>query len=413
MFGGAIAVQAVLSATNLIVGLILIRRAPDAQYGYYVLALNVITLLTALQNSFVQSQMVDRMTGATAPMRADLIGGLYRSQRRQWPILGAASCVGILICWSIGLLQSAPAIVALVAVIAALASLYREFFRMVLLAYRRPDNVLRADLAFAIILILGATIATLTPKPAAVVILFFALAALTGALICSLSLWRFAPWNIDGAPGILKAILPFAVWTTSGCAIHWVFSQGYNFLVAGTLGVTAVAAVAATRTLIMPVNLLSTGIGTLMLPTVSNWLQAHDPRLVLNRQLLIAGALAAVAACYFTGVWIFRDWIFTNVLNKTLAQRDLLLLLWFAVGILMLLRDQLVYLLLSRSRVRALTILTLASALVSLATSYLSMRQIGAPGALVGVLVGELVNVSGLIILSIGESRRSPRHSNM
>ena len=74
MFGSALVMQALLSATSLAVGLILIRRVPDEQYGYYVLSMNMVMLATALQNAFIQSHMVVRMSGASAAEHADLIG---------------------------------------------------------------------------------------------------------------------------------------------------------------------------------------------------------------------------------------------------------------------------------------------------------------------------------------------------
>jgi O-antigen/teichoic acid export membrane protein len=406
MFGSAVVVQALLSATSLCVGLILIRRVSDEQYGFYVLTLNVIMLVTSLQNAFIQSHMVVRMTGASDHARADLIGGLYREQRMLMPYIAAFAATVTLFCGLLGVFNRSAVTVALVAILAVMAALYREFLRMVLLAYRLPDRVLKADLLYAAVLIGGVLIASLTPSPAVVADLSLAAAALACGSVCQRALWRYQRWNIRGSPGILREIAPLGAWTAAASAIHWLFSQGYNFLVAGTLGVTAVAAIAATRILIMPVNLLSSGIGTLMLPTVSNWLQTQSAPRVLRRQFLIAGCLCAAALCYFGVLWLVRDWLFVNVLKKSPAARDQLLLLWFGVGLLMLMRDQLLYLLLSRSRFRSLTALTLLSAVVSLTTSYFGMHLIGPAGALVGVLMGELVNVSGLILLSFNESRK-------
>jgi O-antigen/teichoic acid export membrane protein len=408
MFSEAIFVQAVLSITSLIVGLILIRRAPDEQYGYYVLTLNVVMLVTALQTSFIQSQMVNRLAGASSAARANLIGGLFRDQRWRWPIVAALIVVVAIALWMKGVLNAGAVWVGVAAAIAVLASLFREFFRMVLLSYRRPAPVLRADIVYSLLLIGGALLATLSPAPAALAALAMSLAALVGGLICSKSLWRIEPWNVVGEPGILRAIAPLGAWTSAGAAIHWLFSQGYNFLVAGTLGVDAVAAIAATRILIMPVNLVSTGIGTLMLPTISKWLQTRSTSSVLYRQLLIATALGLAAIGYFVLLWSMRDWLFANVLKKHLAQRDELLSLWYAVGLLMLLRDQLVYLLLSKLRYRILTVLTLLSALIALGTSYFGMLRVGPPGALLGIVAGELVNVTGLIALSLREARKTP-----
>lgn len=410
MFGSAVVMQALLSATNLIVGLILIRRTPDEQYGYYVLTVTTILLVTMLQNAFIQSHMVVRMTGATEQGRADLVGGLYRDQRRMWPVVAALASVVILACELAHVIDFRTVWVALAATAAVLVSLFREFFRMVLLAMRKPEDVLKADMVYAALLILGAAGATFTSAPAAVTAAVLAAAAFFGGWKCHYALWRSERWNIHGAPGILMAIAPLGAWTAAGSAIHWLFSQGYNFLVAGTLGVSAVAALSATRILIMPVNLLSSGIGTMMLPTVSGWLQQHSVPKVLKRQLLIAGSLAVGALFYFAALWLCRDWLFNVIMKKNLPQRDLLMLLWFGVGLLMLLRDQLVYMLLSRSRFRILTVLTLVSAVVSLTISYFSMRvsSIGASGALMGVLAGEFVNVTGLVLLSIEETKKSP-----
>jgi O-antigen/teichoic acid export membrane protein len=230
-------------------------------------------------------------------------------------------------------------------------------------------------------------------------------AACIGGLVLAWSLWRHEAWNIDGARGILLEIAPLATWSAAGAAIHWTFSQGYNYLVAGTLSVSAVAAIAGTRLLMMPINLLSTGIGTLMLPTTAGWLLQHPPRRVFRRLLLFTGGIALLAVIYIGIMWLMRDWIFTHVLKKTFAQRDLLLQFWSVIFVLMVCRDQLLYMLVARGRFRTLAALTLASALLSLTVSFVCMRHVGVIGALIGILAGELVNVAGITIFSYRESR--------
>jgi len=59
-----------------------------------------------------------------------------------------------------------------------------------------------------------------------------------------------------------------------------------------------------------------------------------------------------------------------------------------------------------RTRYRPLTALTLASAVLSLAVSYLCMVRIGVAGALVGVLSGEILSVAGLAVFGFIEVRR-------
>lgn len=405
MFGSAVITQAMLSAANLVVGLILIRRTPETQYGYYVLVVNAVSLLSGLQNAFIQPAMVARMTPLDSTGRSNLIGGLFREQRQLVPLFALLASGVTVLLWTSGRLHAGTGILVLAAIIAIATALFREFFRMVLLGYRRPVDVFRADAVYAVLLVAGAVAATLAPWQASAAVVALGVAASIGGLVLARSLWRFEAWNIAGARGIMMEIAPLATWSAAGAAIHWTFSQGYNYLVAGTLSVSAVAAIAGTRLLMMPINLLSTGIGTLMLPTTAGWLMHHKPQRVFRRLLLFAAGIALLSIIYIVIMWLTRDWIFTHVLKKSFAQRDLLLALWSVAFVLMACRDQLLYLLVARGRFRSLAALTLASALLSLTVSYLCMRQVGVIGALYGILAGELFNVTGITILSYRESR--------
>lgn len=405
MFGSAVMTQAMLSAANLLVGLILIRRTPEAQYGYYVLVGNAVALLSSLQNAFIQPAMVTRMTRLESTGRRELIGGLFREQRRLLPLFALLVTGVTTLLWAGGRLTGGTAILLLAAGIATAAALFREFFRMVLLGYRRPGEVFRADAVYAVLLVAGAAAATLAPWQASAAVAALGVAAGIGGLALARALWRHEAWNIEGARGILLEIAPLATWSAAGAAIHWTFSQGYNYLVAGTLSVSAVAAIAGTRLLMMPINLLSTGIGTLMLPTTAGWLLQHKPQQVFRRLLLVAAGIALLSIIYIGIMWLMRDWIFTHILKKSFAQRDLLLQLWSVAFVLMVCRDQLLYLLAARGRFRSLAALTLASALLSLTVSFLCMRLVGVVGALYGILAGELFNVAGIAILSYCECR--------
>ncbi|HEY0800183.1 MAG TPA: hypothetical protein VGD54_05025 [Steroidobacteraceae bacterium] len=413
MLSSAVIVQAVLSAGSLGVGLILLRNASDAQYGYYVLVLNALLLITALQNQFIQPPMVHRMTLADAQGRADLIGGLFREQRSLVPIVGGVAVVVALALRIADVLSVHTTWLVLAAIAAAMATLYREFFRMVLLACRLPFQVMRVDSMYVVALVAGAYIATFTPAPAAVAVSILCCAALMSGWLLSRSLWRLEPWNIHGAYGILVKIFPVGSWTVAGAIIHWTFSQGYNYLIVGTLDVKAVAAAAATRLFMMPVNMLSTGIGSLMLPTASEWLLKHGTLTVFKRLAALCCALALVGIVYLSVVWLCRDWIFTKILHKQFAQRDLLLALWSVIFILMIFRDQMLFLLLARTRYRQLTSLTFCSALLSLIVSYLCLVRIGVVGALIGVMSGEILSVVGLLVMGIIEVRRDATALNL
>jgi O-antigen/teichoic acid export membrane protein len=396
----AVISQALLSAASFAVGLILIRNTTDVQYGYYILASSAIFLLVSLQTGFFNPTLAIRMNRLDRQGRGALVGGLYRAQNRILSAIGGIAVVIALGLWYTRVLDAITGPLVLATVAAALAILHREYFRMVLFAHRRPHDVLRTDIFYISLMVAGVFIAILMPAPAATAIFALSLAALASGNLLSQTLRRHEPWNADGTQGMLREIAPLAVWPTAGAATHWAFSQGYIYLVAGTLDVAAVAAIAATRLLLMPVNLLSTGIGSLMLPLASGWLQRHGAPLLWRRLCLLALVVAAATLCYFALLWLLRDWIFAVVLKKQFAQRDELLVLWGTIFLVMVVRNQLAYLLAAQERFRALTLLTLVSAVISLAASYWGMLRFGGAGALVGMLIGELISVTGVAILS-------------
>ena len=409
MFGSAVISQALLSAANFVAGVLLIRHTTDQQYGYYILAATAILLLTSLQGAFFNPPLVNRLALLDRPGRGDLVGGLYRDQRRVLLLFGALALISSTVLWQLAWVSQQEFSLLVITSLALLAVLQRNYFRLTLLAYRRSHDVLRTDVGFVLILLLGIPLALLTPQPAVSAILATGLAAAVSGVWTSRALRQHEPWNTRGMPGILREVAPLAIWSTAGAGIHWAFSQGYMYLAAGTLDIAAVAAIAATRLLMMPVNLLSAGIGTLMLSMTTGWLHQHGLVVAFRRLTLFALALGGVSLCYFVTVWWLRDWIFAEVLQKQFAQRDALLLLWSAAFFCMVIRDQLLYLLVARERFRQLTSLACISASASLLAGYLGMQQWGVIGAPAGVLMGEVLNLVGILILALRQGVMNPR----
>lgn len=407
MLSNAVLSQGLLSAGNFGVGLLLIRRTPAEEYGYYVLIVTAVLLLSGLQAAFIMPALIRCLTAADREGRRDFVGGALREQRRRLLVF-AAACTGMLaLLWYVDVVRGSIALIVLAAIAAALATLYREYFRMVLLAYRLPAQALRVDIFYVTALVTGAFLATRTAVPAMTAALSLAFAAAVGGWLLSRMVWRHEGWNIKGSPDVLDEIAPLGTWAVIGAAIHWTFSQGYIYLVASTLGVTAVATVSATRLIMMPVNLMSSGIGSMTFPTVSKWLQEHPVRAVFHRLSWLATGIAALALMYFTVMWFARDFVFTYVIKGQFEHRDTLLLMWGAVFLLMAVRDQMLFLPAGRGRYRIMAWLTLVTAVLSLAIGYAGMRMFGVVGALVGVLAGEGFNILGFLALSLREIRLS------
>src|SRR5262249_26500435 len=150
-----------------------------------------------------------------------------------------------------------------------------------------------------------------------------------------------------------------------------------------------------------------TGISTQLFPLTADWVYRLGVLAALRRLALVSLGFVVLSLCYFGVIWFVREWIFSDLLHKSFAERDELLLLWCGAFVLMLIRDQLVKLLAARERFPVLASITIASAVVSLVFSYVAMSRIGEAGAVAGIVIGELVNVTGVIILSCLEIRKS------
>lgn len=115
LFGSSIADQAMLSAANFGVGLILIRYAAEAQYGYYILAFNTMMLLTTLQGTFIGTPMVIRLPGLDQAARRQWMGSLLRDQKWLGAAGGALALVVALAGWAMGLFDGESTLVVVAA----------------------------------------------------------------------------------------------------------------------------------------------------------------------------------------------------------------------------------------------------------------------------------------------------------
>lgn len=407
IFGGAVLNQALLSAGNFAVGLILIRYTPDAQYGAYVLIMTTVMLLGPLQGAFIGPGLVARLTHADRDQRALLVGGLYRAQRRAVIVgVGASIVVCLALLWG-GIVSAANTEIVIGGVLAVSASLYREFFRNVLMAYRRPFDLLKGDVVYVFLLVVGACGSALTVHAAAVAGLTLAVAAMAGGALVARTLWNFEPWERHASAAIIREVAPSGTWASIGVAIHWTFTQGYGYMVAALLNVALVAGVNATRLTLVPVGILSNGVSNLMLPTAHMWLKNHGEGGLMRRLAAISGGVAAATVLYSVVVWLMLDWIFNDIFHKVFLDRNRLYLLWSLVFTLVAIRDEVIFLLIVRGRFRLLAGLSMLCAIVALAAAYLGIRSIGAAGAILGMAIGEATNLIGVLILTWWLMRRS------
>lgn len=408
LFSSAVIDQALLSAANFLVGLLLIRNCSDEDYGHYVLGFTALLLLTGLQGAYIGGPLAVLAPRQSPERKRQMLASLYRQSGR-WV---ARVALGLaLLCGAFGLLGwLSPPLALLGAVYCLVANfaLQREYLRTGLMIYERPQAVLRADLVYVVLLVSGVAAAALLTRPAAPwAFAAMALAALVGARLAYRELARAPGLHGEELSGLWRELAPLGGWAMAGWLVYWSFSQGYNYVVAGTLDLAAVAALNAVRLLLMPANLMVSGIKQLLLPMAARWHQSLGLDPMLRRLLGFAAVVMALSLIYFGLLWLLRDWVFEVLLKKRFADRDQLLLLWMLMFLISGLRDLLMTGLLVRERFRSMTGLSSVAAVLSLLTCWLGTQYYGVAGAILGLVLGEAINLLGVLWLTIRE-RRSP-----
>lgn len=400
LFSTAITDQILLSGTNFLVGFLLIRFTSDVDYGLYVLVQSGLLLLVSAQGAWVSGPLAVIAPRKSPAGKREMIGAVKDSQRRilRWvvpvtlflPVLGffTGRCSGL------------TAWVLAGAILAGWAALRREYLRSVLLIYSRPHSLLRVDSIYAGVLLAGILWAAFGTRTAIVwATVALAAAAWSGAAGAHRSLAANPGWVSGDAAPVWREMRTLGWWSLLGAMIYWLFGQSYSYVLASRLDLKAVTDVNAARLLLMPAFVLTIGMQGLLTPMAAGWNAEIGFRRLMRRLLGILAIIGTLDLLYFGFVWLFRDWLIGGVLHKHIVDRDRLLLLWAAVAIVGLMRDVLQCALFALGRLKSMAGQVGISAVVALVLMWFGIAWWGAAAVLIGQIVGELVNLAGIIML--------------
>lgn len=410
LFGTAVIDQAVLSAANFAVGLILIRYTSSSDYGHYVLAYAAVALAVTMQGAWVTGPLMVLSSKKSEEDRRLMIGSIHVSQNLMLRRLATPLLILISGLWLAGVLERHQALVLLAGILAGWMALKREFLRSILLIYTRSHSLLAVDTVYVVALVGLAVLAVFGPLPAAPMsVLALAGAAAAGGWPAAQILADNPGWTPGDPKPYWREMRPLAIWAATGAAIYWGFSQGYNYLLALKLDTTAVAAVAAARLLLQPANLMSTGIKGVLMPMSSRWLVESGFAVLMRRLGWFLLGVGLLDGLYFILLWLGNDWLLDKVLKKQIPDHDFLLLMWAVLAVLNLVRDIYQGALIARERLRALAWVAGFSTVAALLTMWFAITAIGARGAMWGLLVGETISTLGVLILCSRELRISAK----
>ena len=408
LFGSAVIDQVVLSATSFAVAFLLIRFSTDTDYAMYVLVQSTLLLVGSAHGAWLMGPLAVLAPRLPTEERRLTIGAVKLTHRR-WLKGAALSLFALpLAGYLVGLLTGLIAAIVTIGIVAAWMALRRDFLRSVLLIYSRPHTLLRADGVYALALLSGIGAAVMIGKGVIVIaVCALVVAAWAGAADAHRSLATDPGWRSGEDASIWPEIRALGFWSALGSTIYWFLGQSYSYVLAAGIGLKAVANVNASRVLMMPMFVLTIGVASLLGPSAATWYGEMGLRRLVRRLLVFLLVVGTLEATYFTIVWFARDWLVTDVLHKSIADRDQLFILWAAVAFIALVRDFLQCALTATGHFRSLAWQVGVSAALAMLIMWFGIPKWGAAAALIGQIVGELVNLAGILYLLV-KSIRSP-----
>jgi O-antigen/teichoic acid export membrane protein len=398
-FGTGVVDQVLLSGANFLVGFAMIRFTSDVDYGQFVLVQSAVLLLTSAQSAWL-APLCTIIPSRPPAVRQVMFGAVEASQSRFLRILVLIAAPIPVIGYLVGAWTGVLALLGEGAILAAWAALQREYLRNVLVIHGRPQSMLLADVVYAVVLMALIAVAVFAAQSHALwAVGALIVAAWAGGKAAYRSYARDPGWVSGDAKPYWREMRPLAVWSATGAVTYWFLAQSYNYVLATRLDFTAVIDVNAARLVMVPVIVFTMGINNLLLPVAANWLAEFGLHRLMRRLAWLTLGIVALDSIYFAVAWVFRGWLISEVLHKTIGDRDRLLIMWGCVALIFLFREVLQAALFALKRVKSMAWLIAFSAVVSVLTTWFGISWWGAVAALYGQVAGECVNLAGLSVL--------------
>ena len=370
MFGTGVIDQVLLSGANFLVGFAMIRFTSDVDYGQFVLVQSAVLLLTSAQSAWL-APLCAIIPFKPPDVKQLIVGSIEASQTRFLHRLVLVAAAVPVVGYLFGAWSAVVAVLSEGAIVASWTALQREYLRSVLVNFGRPQQMLSADVVYAAVLLALIAYAVFGTRFHSI----FAVAALivagwAGSKACYRSFAADPGWINGDASPYWREMRPLAVWSATGAVTYWLLAQSYNYVLATRLDFTAVINVNAARLVMVPVIVFTMGINNLLLPVAANWLAEFGLHQLMRRLAWLTLGIVALDAIYFAVAWVYRGWLISEVLHKTIADRDRLLIMWGCVALIFLFREVLQAALFALKRVRSMAWLIALSAVVSVATTW-------------------------------------------
>lgn len=325
--------QAWLSLVSLAVSIALIREAPKAEYGHYLLLVAPLLLLQSVQNALINSPLATYLPAAQES-EGSKIKATAISLHIHLAVFGAMLyALGLLAFGWLDVIEISTSLVVSFSA-AVVGTIARESQRSLAYAQGAGLKALSGDIVFGVLMVMGVGLAASGAHLYASTVLL--LTGIAGVAPVLLQVGTLTRPRVDAT--IAVRFWSCSRWALPSVLATWGSLNSYSYFAGVMVGVTAVAEIGAARLFVMPIGLIIAAWGNWNRPRISRWFAAGDIRsvrhLTHSSVLLGLGTLGGLAAL----LTVVYPWI-EQLIGSDYAGLKALVLMWMLYFALSLCRN--------------------------------------------------------------------------
>lgn len=372
-----------LSASNFILSLFVIRVLGDSSYAIYMNIFSFLMLLSTLQNAFLNT---------TLSVKYAKINDHKTKLNKASSLCYVANVVYLIFLVPVIFFMFKLNIFLVISVyLAFVFYLSRELFRIYNYVFDRRNLIVISALISFMVTFLGLAALVLVDFKVVKLSYLYSVIALSGVigLIILIYRCRFTVPRATELKSTLNDVVNVGRWSSVGSLATWAQNNSYTYLAALIIGLEATAALAVSRLIIMPINLVASGIYMAEKPQWAK-LFSIDKKLLRSKSKKTTAIMIVFILCYSSLVLIALPLI-EALLKVTINLW--ILLTWFLACLIQSFKFSNSNILIVSEDFKYMALMGVKVSILGVLLSMLLGFYFGAIGIIIGFVLGELLHV--------------------
>lgn len=398
MFGPAfrgVLDQALTSAENFAIGVILVRNCTKAEFGLYALGYGILILGWSLTAALITAQLPATYARQALNLeeRQRQCGALLRMLLIACGVVVAVGYVLAVLCTQLQITDFYSGLYWLMLASVLPGMCLRDFMRRYFFQEGTETRALSMDVAALILTIaaLGSAAAIGLPHLNIVATGTLAIGGLAVSIRGVVSSGLSPRKRSIGIRSDFSSPWRGGVWNIGATLVSWVQNQAYTFFATVMLGLSGLATANAPRVLLTPITLLSTGLSLPLMPRFAKRRDNLGALLGARSATILIVLTSLFVGLYILALWLARDLLVHRLLGDRYSNVWSCIVAWAIANVFTNLRTYYTTFLLAKGQFRQLAAANVVSAVAVVCLTAPLIHCFGVVGSIYSFAVGELL----------------------